>query len=206
MLKWAPDDVQQLQLLQLIQQVAITSTDTTSASSSVTVNGNAVTISAAHEMTDVVSSINNANIGDLRATVEATTGNLILSSVSGADITVKDTQAQSIVSSMEDVTSTAQTLTVSALTAGVTSRGQIHLANSDGSLIKLSGDNLSEIGAKEQSSTSAVQSINLSVESIDNANAALAKIDPAIEKVTAFDLLSVLLRIELIALINNGTT
>ena len=53
-----------------------------------------------------MSSINNANIGDVRATVEETTGNLVLTSVSGADITIKDTQAQSIVTSMEDVTST----------------------------------------------------------------------------------------------------
>ena len=78
-----------------------------------------------------MSSINNANIGDVRATVEETTGNLVLTSVSGADITIKDTQAQSIVTSMEDVTSTAQTLSVSALTAGITARGQIHLSNQD---------------------------------------------------------------------------
>ena len=44
------------------------------------------------------------------------------------------------------------------LTAGITARGQIHLSNQDGSIIKLSGDNVSEIGAKAQSSTTAVQS------------------------------------------------
>lgn len=185
---WAADDAEvKADTTNNTTGSSISATNTTSSTSStITLNGSDVTISASHEMTDVVSSINNANIGDLRATVEATTGNLVLSSVSGADITIKDTQAQSIVASMEDVTSTAQTLTVSALTTGITNRGQIHLANQDGSLIKLSGDNISEIGAKEQSSTSAVQSINLSVESIDNANAALAKIDSAIEKVTAF--------------------
>ena len=137
-------------------------------------------------MTDVVSSINNANIGDVRATVEETTGNLVLTSVSGADIVIKDTQAQSIVTSMEDVTSTAQTLTVSDLSNGITNRGQIHLANQDGSLIKLSGDNINEIGAKAQSSTTDVKSANLSVSSIAEANAALESIDAAIAKVTSF--------------------
>ena len=186
--KWAADDAEvKADTTANTTGSSISATNTTSSTSStITLNGNDVTISASHEMTDVVSSINNANIGDLRATVEATTGNLVLSSISGADITIKDTQAQSIVASMEDVTSTAQTLSVSALTTGITNRGQIHLANQDGSLIKLSGDNLSEIGAKEQSSTSALQSSNLSVESVGNANSALAKIDSAIEKVTAF--------------------
>ena len=166
---------------------SVSSTDTTSSSSStVTVNGNAVSIAATDELSNVVSSINNANIGDVRATVEETTGNLVLTSVSGADITIKDSQAQSIVTSMEDVTSTAQTLSVSALTAGITARGQIHLSNQDGSIIKLSGDNVSEIGAKAQSSTTAVQSANLSVSTIDEAQAALASIDSAIAKVTSF--------------------
>ncbi len=159
---------------------------TSSTTSTLTVNGNAISVAATHEMTDVVSSINNANIGDVRATVESTTGNLVLTSVSGADITVKDTQAQSIVSSLTDVTSTAQTLTVSGLTAGVVSRGQIHLSNEDGSLIKLSGDNISELGAKAQSSTTGVESANLEVTSIEKAQAALATLDSAIAKVTAF--------------------
>ena len=186
--KWAADDAEtKADTTANVTGSAISSTDTTSSTSStLTLNGNAVTINATHEMTDVVSSINSANIGDVRATVEETTGNLVLSSVSGADITVKDSQAQSIVTSMEDVTSTAQTLTVSALTAGVTNRGQIHLSNQDGSIIKISGDNVSEIGAKAQSSTTAVQTANLSVSTIEEANAALASLDTAIAKVTSF--------------------
>ena len=186
--KWAADDAEvKADTTANVTGSAISSTDTSSSTSStLTLNGNAVTINATHEMTDVVSSINSANIGDVRATVEETTGNLVLSSVSGADITVKDSQAQSIVTSMEDVTSTAQTLTVSALTAGVTNRGQIHLSNQDGSIIKISGDNVSEIGAKAQSSTTAVQTANLSVSTIEEANAALASLDTAIAKVTSF--------------------
>ena len=137
-------------------------------------------------MTNVVSTINSAGLGDIVASVEETTGNLVLSSVSGADIKITDSQAQSIVASMSDVTSTAQTLTVSALTAGITNRGQIHLSNSDGSLIKLSGDNLSELGAKAQSSTTDIQSASLSVSTIVDANSALSSIDSAIAKVSAF--------------------
>jgi len=186
--KWAADDASTTAATTAnTAGTSVSSTDTTSSSSStVTVNGNSVTIAATDELSNVVSSINNANIGDVRATVEETTGNLVLTSVSGADITIKDTQAQSIVTSMEDVTSTAQTLSVSALTAGITARGQIHLSNQDGSIIKLSGDNISEIGAKAQSSTTAVQSANLSVSTIDEAQAALASIDSAIAKVTSF--------------------
>jgi flagellin len=137
-------------------------------------------------MTNVVSTINSSGLGDIVASVEETTGNLVLSSVSGADIKITDSQAQSIVASMSDVTSTAQTLTVAALTTGITNRGQIHLSNSDGSLIKLSGDNLSELGAKAQSSTSDVQSASLSVSTIADANSALSSIDSAIAKVSAF--------------------
>ena len=186
---------------------ATSATDTTSTTSStIKVNGSDVTISATHAMTDVVSTINSASIGDVRATVEETTGNLVLSSVSGADIKIVDSQAQSIVSSLEDVTSTAQTLTVSALTAGITSRGQIHLSNSDGSLIKLSGDNLSEIGANEQSSTTEVQSANLSVTSIAEANSALASIDAAIDKVSSFRASFGAVENRIDASINNLTT
>ena len=186
---------------------ATSSTDTTSTTSStIKVNGSDVAISATHAMTDVVSTINSASIGDVRATVEETTGNLVLSSVSGADIKIVDSQAQSIVSSLEDVTSTAQTLTVAALTTGITSRGQIHLSNSDGSLIKLSGDNLSEIGANEQSSTTEVQSANLSVTSIAEANSALASIDAAIDKVSSFRASFGAVENRIDASINNLTT
>ena len=185
---WHTDD------LEVVTAVTANTTGTTksatnttsSTTSTLTVNGNAISVAATHEMTDVVSSINNANIGDVRATVESTTGNLVLTSVSGADITIKDTQAQSIVSSLTDVTSTAKTLTTTNLSAGVISRGQIHLSNEDGSLIKLSGDNISELGAKAQSSTTGVESANLEVTSIEKAQAALATLDSAIAKVTAF--------------------
>ena len=163
------------------------STDTSSASSStIQINGANISISSTDEMTNVVSTINSSGLGDIVASVEETTGNLVLSSVSGADIKITDSQAQSIVASMSDVTSTAQTLTVAALTTGITNRGQIHLSNSDGSLIKLSGDNLSELGAKAQSSTSDVQSASLSVSTIADANSALSSIDSAIAKVSAF--------------------
>ena len=185
---WHTDD------LEVVTAVTANTTGTTksatnttsSTTSTLTVNGNAISVAATHEMTDVVSSINNANIGDVRATVESTTGNLVLTSVSGADITIKDTQAQSIVSSLTDVTSTAQTLTATSLSSGVISRGQIHLSNEDGSLIKLSGDNINELGAKAQSSTTGVESANLEVTSIEKAQAALATLDSAIAKVTAF--------------------
>jgi flagellin len=186
--KWAADDAEvKADVTTNTTGSAKSSTDTTSGTSStLKINGSDVTINATHEMTDVVSAINTANIGDVRATVEESTGNLVLKSVSGADIKIVDTQSQSIVSSMEDVTSTAQTLTVSALTSGITARGQIHLTNSSGSLIKLSGDNLSEIGAKAQSSTMQVSSANLSVKSIAEATAALSSIDAAIEKISSF--------------------
>ena len=186
--KWAADDSEvKADVTANTTGAAKSAVDTASGTSStLKINGSDVTISATHEMTDVVTAINAASIGDVRATVESTTGHLVLSSVSGADIKIVDTQAQSVVSSMEDVTSTAQTLTVSALTAGITARGQIHLNNTDGSLIKLSGTNLDVIGAKEQSSTTAVQSANLSVGSIAEATSALSSIDAAIDKITSF--------------------
>ena len=147
--KWAPDDnTTTAATTANTAGTSVTSTDTTSASSStVTVNGNAVSIVATDELSNVVSSINNANIGDVRATVEETTGNLVLTSVSGADITIKDTQAQLIVTSMEDVTSTAQTLSIRINREYYSERSN-SLINQDGSIIKLSGDNVSEIGAK----------------------------------------------------------
>ena len=53
-------------------------------------------------------------------------------------------------------------------------------------IIKLSGDDISQLGAKAQSSTTGVESANLEVTSIEKAQAALATLDSAIAKVTAF--------------------
>ena len=69
MYKWAADDASATAATTAnTAGTSVSSTDTTSSSSStVTVNGNSVTIAATDELSNVVSNINNANIGDVRS-------------------------------------------------------------------------------------------------------------------------------------------
>ena len=147
--------------------------------SQVSINGNTVDFSSATGIGDVITAINNASIGDIRAAANSA-GGLEISSSSGADIILNHSgTATHLFSAHTD----ASDKTVSRA-ASVTFKGRISLTHSEGDVIKISGDNVSEIGFAAQASTSTPASgSSISMSSTSNASAAITSIDTAIDTI-----------------------
>ena len=147
--------------------------------SQVSINGNTVDFSSATGIGDVITAINNASIGDIRAAANSA-GGLEISSSSGADIILNHSgTATHLFSAHTD----ASDKTISRA-ASVTFKGRISLTHSEGDVIKISGDNVSEIGFAAQASTSIPASgSSISMSSTSNASAAITSIDTAIDTI-----------------------
>ena len=147
--------------------------------SQVSINGNTVDFSSATGIGDVITAINNASIGDIRAAANSA-GGLEISSSSGADIMLNHSgTATHLFSAHTDATDN----TISRA-ASVTFKGRISLTHSEGDVIKISGDNVSEIGFAAQASTSTPASgSSISMSSTSNASAAITSIDTAIDTI-----------------------
>ena len=147
--------------------------------SQVSINGNTVDFSSATGIGDVITAINNASIGDIRAAANSA-GGLEISSSSGADIILNHSgTATHLFSAHTDATDK----TISRA-ASVTFKGRISLTHSEGDVIKISGDNVSEIGFAAQASTSTPASgSSISMSSTSNASAAITSIDTAIDTI-----------------------
>ena len=116
--------------------------------SQVAINGNTVNLSSVSNINDVISTINSASIGDIRAAANAS-GSLELTSASGADIVIAHSgTATHLFASHTDATDATI-----ARAASVTFKGRISLTHTEGDVIKISGDNVSEIGFAAQAST-----------------------------------------------------
>ena len=79
--------------------------NTTSIPSQMSINGNNVILSTAVDVSGVVSAINTANIGDIRATANSD-GKLVLTSESGVDIKVSHNTSSDFIESYKDINGT----------------------------------------------------------------------------------------------------
>ena len=79
--------------------------NTTSIPSQMSINGNNVILSTAVDIADVVSAINTANIGDIRASANSD-GKLVLTSDSGVDIKVSHNTSSDFIESYKDINGT----------------------------------------------------------------------------------------------------
>ena len=147
--------------------------------SQVSINGNTVDFSSVGGADDVITQINNASIGDIRAAAN-TDGNLEITSASGADIVIAHTgTATHLFASHTDATDA----TISR-GASVTFKGRISLTHVEGDVIKISGTNVSEIGLTEQAPTNTpAAGSTISMSSVSNANSAITSIDTAIDTI-----------------------
>ena len=147
--------------------------------SQVSINGSTVDFSSVTNISDVITQINNAAIGDIRAAANSD-GYLEISSSSGADIILGHSgTATHLFASHTDATDATI-----ARGASVTFKGRISLSHNDGDVIKISGTNVSELGLTEQAPTSSPSAgSTISMSSISNANLALTLIDTAIDTV-----------------------
>ena len=163
----------------LVTFTTINYSEASAVGSSISINGNAINFSSVTNAAGAITAINNASIGDVVASSNSD-GELQLASVSGADITVAQSSTAGVFNEgYSDITGTAISPTSSH-----TFKGQILLTHSAGNTIKISGDNLAEIGFQAQASSSAANPGSIiSLSSVSNSSSALTKIDSAIETI-----------------------
>ena len=154
-------------------------TEASSVGSRLSINGNAINFSSVSNSAGAISAINNASIGDIVASSD-TDGNVQLVSSSGADITVAQSGTLGVFNEgYIDGTGASITLATSH-----TFKGQILLTHTAGDVIKISGDDVGQIGFEAQASSSAsTPGSIISVSSASNSSSALAIIDTAIDTI-----------------------
>ena len=153
--------------------------DNLPSASQVQINGNTVDFSSVGSTNDMITAINNASIGDIRA-ASTTDGNLEITSASGADIIIAHSgTATHLFASHTDATDA----TISR-GSSVTFKGRISLTHTAGDVVKISGTNVSEIGLTEQAPTSSPSAgSTISMSSTANATTAITSIDTAIDTI-----------------------
>ena len=153
--------------------------EASTASSNIKINGNAINFSSVSNETETITAINNASIGDIVASANSS-GEVQLSSASGADIVITHGGSHGI---FFDGHTDATGATISTASS-VTFKGQILLTHTAGDVIKISGDDVGELGLQAQASSSAsTPGSIISVSTSSNATSALTTIDTAIDTI-----------------------
>ena len=168
----------------------ITLTGTYTGSDDATINGVTVDMTGNAMLDDTITSINTNMVAaglDIVATGDSD-GNLVLTSLSGANIITNDGATGAVFGTVVDGQGT--TITATAGNEFIT-RGKLTLTSTDGSIIKLTdgtdaNTGLTKLGLTEQSEFSSASETGLSVSSVANATASLTAIDNAITTVSEF--------------------
>lgn len=155
--------------------------EASSASSNISINGNSINFASVTNASDTITAINNASIGDIIASANSS-GEVQLVSASGADIVIAHAGTPGVfIDGHTDATGATRTVGSS-----VTFKGQILLTHTDGDVIKISGDDVGELGFQAQASSSAsTPGSIISVSSSSNATSALTTIDNAIDTIAS---------------------
>ena len=154
--------------------------EASSAASNISINGNAINFSTVTNEADTITAINNASIGDIIASANSS-GEVQLASASGADIVIAHAGTPGVFIDGH-LDATGATIAVG---SSVTFKGQILLTHTAGDVIKISGDDVGELGFQAQASSSAqTPGSIISVSTVSNATSALNTIDTAIDTVS----------------------
>jgi len=154
--------------------------EASSAASNISINGNAINFSTVTNEADTITAINNASIGDIIASANSS-GEVQLASASGADIVIAHAGTPGVFIDCH-LDATGATIAVG---SSVTFKGQILLTHTAGDVIKISGDDVGELGFQAQASSSAqTPGSIISVSTVSNATSALNTIDTAIDTVS----------------------
>ena len=185
--------------------------DTAPGAAEFAVQGVVLDISGAKNTIGVIDIINaSTSIGDIVATV-SDSGRMVLTSASGQNIILKSTET-SMILSVEDGNDTAL---VTSPANTFRALGTINLSSADGSQIKLSEGNgdaiithagLLKLGLGGQGEKLSVGAQGLNVTSLVAASSSLAKIDKAIDELSAFRSSFGAVENRIDAKINNMTT
>jgi len=144
------------------------------------VNGVSIDLSAQNTIDDVVTAINSAGVNGVSASLEASTGNLVLTSTSGADIAVFNDNA--FISAAAD--QGGSTITVS--TNVYTFRGRIALESESGADIRVesyTSGAAAKIGLADQGGSDTLVGGALTITTQDSAGRAITAIDSALDQV-----------------------
>ena len=157
-------------------------TEASTAASNISINGNTINFSSVTNTAETISAINNASIGDIIASANSD-GQIELSSASGADIVITHAGTAGVfIEAHYDAT--GATISLAGSGSSVTFKGQILLTHTAGDVIKISGDDVGELGFQAQASSSAsIPGSIISVSSSSNATSALTTIDTAIDTI-----------------------
>ena len=154
--------------------------EASSAASNISINGNAINFSSVTNESDTITAINNASIGDIIASANSS-GEVQLASASGADIVIAHAGTPGVFIDGH-IDATGATIAVG---SSITFKGQILLTHTEGDVIKISGDDVGELGFQAQASSSAqTPGSIISVSTVSNATSALNTIDTAIDTVS----------------------
>ena len=159
--------------------ININFTEASAAGSNISINGNAINFSSVTNASTTITAFNNASIGDLIASTNSD-GNFQIASASGDDILIANAGSSGVfIEGYTDATGA----TIS-LASSHTFKGQIVLTHTAGDTIKISGDDVAELGFQAQASSSAsTPGSIISVSSVSNATSALSSIDTAIDTI-----------------------
>ncbi len=153
--------------------------EASSAASNISINGNSINFSSVTNTTETITAINNASIGDIIASANSD-GDVQLTSASGADIVIAHAGTPGVFIDGH-IDATGATISVG---SSVTFKGQILLTHTAGDVIKISGNDVGELGFQAQASSSASTPGSIvSVSSSSNATSALTSIDTAIDTI-----------------------
>ena len=153
--------------------------EASAASSNISINGNAINFSSVSNEADTITAINNASIGDIVASANSS-GEVQLASASGADVVIAHGGTAGVFFDGH-VDATGATIAVG---SSVTFKGQVLLTHTAGDIIKISGDDVGELGFQAQASSSAsIPGSIISVSTASNATSALTTIDTAIDTI-----------------------
>ena len=156
--------------------------EASTAASNISINGNTINFSSVTSAAETITAINNASIGDIVASAN-TDGEIELTSASGADIIITHNGTAGVFIDAH-IDATGATIAVAGSGSSVTFKGQLLLTHTAGDVIKISGDDVDELGLQAQASSSAsTPGSIISVSTSSNATSALTAIDTAIDTI-----------------------
>ena len=159
--------------------VGLDNTEASTASSNISINGNAINFSSVSDLATTITAINSASIGDIVASASIG-GELQLESSSGADIIIAHAGTAGVFFDSH-TDATGATISVG---SSVTFKGQVLLTHSSTDTVKISGDDVAEIGMQAQASTSSPSAgSTISLSSSTNSMSAITAIDTAIDTI-----------------------
>jgi flagellin len=166
--------------------LSMTNASGASGASGIKINGTLIDLSGASNASQnnleyVVSKINASNVQGVVASADAS-GNLVLTSSTGQNITLTDGNTADFLLTATDQSGTTST-NISSAAAGVNFTGRLTLSSETGTDVVVSGTDASKIGFATQGGSEEAIGKGLDVSNVQNASNAIERIDDALAQI-----------------------